>query len=67
MSTNGSTNNVTAIETDMRDVLRERKARLSNVSRETDNDYSSFVSGISVDRFKRSIISLRAFKGCARS
>ena len=48
MSTNGSTNNVTAIETDMRDVLRERKARLSNVSRETDNDYSSFVSGISV-------------------
>ena len=47
MSTNGSTNNVTAIENDMRDVLRERKARLSNV-RETDNDYSSFVSGISV-------------------
>jgi hypothetical protein len=47
MSTNGSTNNVTAIETDMRDVLRERKARLSNV-RETDNDYSAFVSGISV-------------------
>jgi hypothetical protein len=48
MSTNGSTNNVTAIETDMRDVLRERKARLSDVSRETDNDYSSLVSGISV-------------------
>jgi hypothetical protein len=47
MSTNGSTNNVIAIETDMRDVLRERKARLSNV-RETDNDYSAFVSGISV-------------------
>src|SRR5580704_7200382 len=47
MSTNGSTNNVTAIETDMRDVLRERKARLSN-ARETDNDYSAFVSGISV-------------------
>ena len=38
MSSNGSTNNVTAIETDMRDVLRERKARLSDVSRETDND-----------------------------
>ena len=48
MSRNGSTNNVTAIEIDMRDVLRERKARLSDVSRETDNDYSSFVSGISV-------------------
>ena len=47
MSTNGSTNNVTAIETDMRDILRERKARLSN-GRETYNDYSSFVSGISV-------------------
>ena len=48
MSTNGSTNNVTAIEADMRDVLRERKARLSDVSREIDKDYSSFVSGISV-------------------
>ena len=48
MSTNRSTNNVTAIESDMRDVLRERKARLSNVSREIDNDYSSLVSGISV-------------------
>ena len=48
MSSKGSTNNVTAIETDMRDVLRERKARLSDVSRETDNDYSAFVSGISV-------------------
>ena len=45
MSSKGSTNNETAIETDMRDVLRERKARLSDVSRETDNDYSAFVSG----------------------
>ena len=32
----------------MRDVLRARRPRLSNVSRETDNDYSAFVSGISV-------------------
>jgi hypothetical protein len=48
MSSYGSTNNVTAIETDMRDVLRERKARLSDVSSETNNDYSSLVSGISV-------------------
>jgi hypothetical protein len=48
MSIDGSTNNVTAIETDMRDVLRARRPRLSDVSRETDNDYSSFVSGISV-------------------
>ena len=48
MSIDGSTNNVTAIEIDMRDVLRERKARLSDVSRETNNDYSSLVSGISV-------------------
>jgi hypothetical protein len=38
MSSNGSTNSVTAIETDMRDVLRARKARLSDVGRETDND-----------------------------
>ena len=48
MISNGSTNSVTAIEIDMRDIPRERKARLSDVSRETDNDYSSFVSGISV-------------------
>jgi hypothetical protein len=48
MSSNGSTNSVTAIEIDMRDIPRERKARLSDVSRETNNDYSSFVSGISV-------------------
>ena len=66
MSTNGSTNNVTAIETDMRDVLRERKARLSNVSRETDNDYSLFLV-YQFNRFVKSIISLTAFKGCARS
>ena len=48
MSSYEPTNNVTAIETDMRDVLRERKARLSDVSRGTGNDYSTFVSGISV-------------------
>ena len=67
MSSYGPTNNVTAIETDMHDVLRERKARLSDVSRGTDNDYSAFARGYRSDRFKRSIISLRAFKGCARS
>ena len=33
MSSYGPTNNVTAIETDMRDVLRERKARLSDVTK----------------------------------
>jgi hypothetical protein len=48
MSSNGLTNNVTAIEIDMRDMLRERKAGLSDVSRETNNDCSSLVSGISV-------------------
>ena len=48
MSSDGSTNNVTAIETDMRDVLRASRPRLSDVSRETNNDYSSLVSGISV-------------------
>ena len=47
MSIDGPTNNVTAIEVDMRDVLRARKARLSDVSRETGNDYSALVSGIS--------------------
>ena len=48
MSIDGSANNVTAIETDMRDVLRARRPRLSDVNRETNNDYSSLVSGISV-------------------
>ena len=48
MSTEGSTNNVTAIETDMRDVLRARKTRLTDASRPADNDYSGLVSGISV-------------------
>ena len=48
MSIDGSANNVTAIETDMRDVLRARRPRLSDVNIETNNDYSSLVSGISV-------------------
>jgi hypothetical protein len=48
MSIDGSANNVTAIETDMRDVLRARRPILSDVNRETNNDYSSLVSGISV-------------------
>ena len=48
MSSDGSTNNVTAIETDMREVLRARGPRLSDVNRQTNNDYSSLVSGISV-------------------
>jgi hypothetical protein len=48
MSIDGSTNNVTAFETDMRDVLRTRNARLPNVTRQPDSDYSALVSGISV-------------------
>ena len=48
MSIDGLTNNVTAIETDMRDVLRARRPRLSDVNGETNNDYSSLVSGISI-------------------
>ena len=48
MSTNGSTNNVNAIETDMRVLLQAKKTTLSDISRETDSDYSSLVSGISV-------------------
>jgi hypothetical protein len=48
MSNNGSTQAVAAIEVDMRDLLRAKKTRLSDISRETDNDYSSLVSGISV-------------------
>jgi hypothetical protein len=47
MSTNASTNNVTAIELDMRDVLRSNKSKLAAVSSETP-DYASLVTGISV-------------------
>jgi hypothetical protein len=48
MSIDGSTNNVTAIETDMRDVSRTRNARLPNVTRQPGNDYSDLMYGISV-------------------
>jgi hypothetical protein len=47
MSTDGSTNNVTAIEVDKRDILRAKKTR-PDTSRENGRDYSSLVSGISV-------------------
>ena len=48
MSTDGSTNNVTAIDVDMRDLLRAKKTGLTAMSTETAPDYSSFISGISV-------------------
>jgi hypothetical protein len=48
MSTDGSTNNVTAIEIDMRDALRARKSRSPDVGRDAGNDYSGLVAGISV-------------------
>jgi hypothetical protein len=48
MSIEGSTSNVTAFEADMRDVLRARKPRLPDVSRDAANDCSGLVSGISV-------------------
>jgi Zn-dependent M16 (insulinase) family peptidase len=47
MSIDGS-NNVTTFETDMRDVLRTRNARLPNVTRQPGNDYADLMSGISV-------------------
>jgi hypothetical protein len=46
MSINGSTNDFTAFETDMRDVLQTTTPRLSDVSRVA--GYSGLVSGISV-------------------
>jgi hypothetical protein len=45
MSINGSTNNVTGFELDMRDVLRAKKAR--DASNEPGSDYSSLISRIS--------------------
>jgi len=47
MSTNGSENTVVSIESDMRDLLRAKRAGLSDVSKETGNDYSALVSRIS--------------------
>jgi hypothetical protein len=52
MSTSGSAPSVPAIEIDMRNLLRAKKARVSNVGEETGNDYASLVcamSGRSVD------------------
>ena len=48
MSTNGSANNVTVIDVDMRNVLRGKRSTQTAVSTEAVPDYSSFVSGISV-------------------
>ena len=48
MSTDGSTNNVTAIEIDMREALRSRKSRSPDVGRDAGNDYSGLVTGISI-------------------
>ena len=45
---NGSANNVTAIDVDMRHLLRSRKTESTATSGETGSDYSSLVSGISV-------------------
>jgi len=46
MRTDGSANTVAAIEIDMRDLLRAKKAR-SDVSKESGDDYASLVSTIS--------------------
>src|SRR5262245_22045535 len=41
-------NNVTTFDVDMHDLLRARKARLPDVTKDAGNDYSGLVSGISV-------------------
>ena len=48
MSINGPANNVTSIETDLRNALREGKSRSLDVSRDAGNDYSGLVTGISI-------------------
>jgi hypothetical protein len=47
MSINGSANNVTTIDVDMRHLLHSRKAEQTATSTQTGSDYSSLVSGIS--------------------
>jgi hypothetical protein len=65
MSTNLQT--AAAVEIDMRDLLQAKKARVSNIRKEPNSDYLSFISQILGSRFMKSTISLRAFKVCARS
>ena len=48
MSTNGSANNVTAIDVDMRNILRGKRSTQTAANTRAVPDYSSFVSGISV-------------------
>jgi hypothetical protein len=65
MSIDGSTNNVTAFETDMRDVLQTRYTRPLNLTRQPDNDYSALVSGISVQSIQeidRLIVGLQGLR-----
>ena len=47
MSTNGPAHITAAIEIDMRELLRVKKAGISDVSKENGSDYSSLVSQIS--------------------
>src|SRR5215813_3846764 len=47
MSTNGPAHITAAIEIDMRELLRVKKAGISDVSKENGSDYSSVVSQIS--------------------
>src|ERR1700751_4751691 len=47
MSTDGATHTAAAIELDMRSLLRVKKARLSDGSKETASDHPSLVSQIS--------------------
>ena len=47
MSTSGSAPSVPAIEIDMGNLLRAKKATVSNVSEATGNDYASLVSAMS--------------------
>jgi len=47
MSTNGSTQTATAVELDMRNLLRAKKARISNEGKETGDDFYFLVSQIS--------------------
>jgi hypothetical protein len=46
MSTSTSAHTVPAIEMGMRDLLRAKRARLPNESKETGNDFSSMISQI---------------------
>ena len=59
--------NVAAIDIDMRDLVQAKKARPSNESKETGNNFSFLVSQISSQSIHEIDHLIEGLQGCARS